>query len=357
MSIALHFIFRPFDKTTVGKWAATCLLTIFALASAKGDSANDAIDIGSGLKGSIEWAGAAMEVLQHEDSLKANVGDTLYQKVQFSLVPGLSTNGKNSATTINDFSFNLIGGSSFGTAKAEFGGLFNANKAALTGVQFVLGVNTVGEVQSGAQFAGLANISRGNVKGMQAGVYNRAGHVEGVQLGLFNLCDSINGAPLGLISYVRNGYHAAEIAFDETFRLNLAFHTGVRNFYNVIAAGTSQRQEGNNVSYIGYGIGSSPKLGENLSLNVQLTTNYLMHEVEAVFNLLNRMAFGLDYRLGGRVSVTGSFMLNGLLYDDVSSFPGYILPQRREPLSQASFGDNYSLHVYPGARLGVRVLW
>ncbi len=293
-----------------------------------------------------------------QDTVKAARADSLYSRVQFSLWPGLSTNGDRSDLIVNGYSFNFIGGRSAGVRYTEFGLIINTVTDTLRGAQFALGFNRARHVKSGAQFAFLANRSKAHMKGIQAALFNRAHVAEGMQIGLINVADSVKGTPVGFLSFVgTGGYKSVDLAFDETFRLNASFATGMRHFYNLITAGASQRQEGDAVWYLGYGVGTSPMLGERLAVNVQLTTNYLMHGGESRFNLLNRFGAGLEYLLGDRVSAFAHVMINGLLHNDDFSFPGYTLPQRREPLARERISDDLVLQVYPGLRLGLRLNW
>ncbi len=218
---------------------------------------------------------------------------------------------------------------------------------------------TTRSFQNGLQLSGLANVGHGQVQGLQvAGLFNRADTLLGMQLGLFNSADTVaGGLPIGLVTYVKNGYHRAEISFDESFRLNVSLQTGVQLLHNILAFGYGQRNEGLQVWYVGYGLGSAPKLGERTALHVQLISMWLHNADPPTFNLLNRLAFGVEYRIGNRVSVYGGAQISGLIYETDTAFPAYILPQRREPVYREAFGDGYTLHIYPGARLDLRVHW
>lgn len=149
---------------------------------------------------------------------------------QFSLFPGISTNGLNSASYFNKFSLNLFGGISAGNRIVEFGGVANLNVQGITGIQFgglanIVGANaftnlTVSEQRAlinsgfrsnakGIQCSGILNYVRNNSAGIQvSGVFNvvgddskgfqmaglgntAGGDSEGLQLaGLFNISQS-----------------------------------------------------------------------------------------------------------------------------------------------------------------------
>lgn len=152
-----------------------------------------------------------------------------YEKdFQFSIFPGISTNGISSGSYYNKYSFNLFGGLSAGNRIFEAGLITSANMKTTTGIQIAGLANIVGtnafinltlaeertlinsedfEVNrkgvqfagllnyvlnhaSGIQFSGGVNVVGNNFKGMQfAGIGNSAGGTSiGVQLaGVYNL--------------------------------------------------------------------------------------------------------------------------------------------------------------------------
>jgi hypothetical protein len=230
-----------------------------------------------------------------------NITDTLHRTYQFGVFPFVGSNGKLSGNVVNDYSFNLIGGYSYGNNKIEMAGIFNANRSNVHGFQLAGLANGVAGTQDGVQvagwlnfvmdsvkgvqvagfanvdlrnagpvqLAGLTNVSIGPVEGVQAsglvnlatdnvegfqlagvmniaaegihgaqvGLINYSGETNGFQLGLLNYSSRMNGIPIGLISIVGDGYHKIEFSADEIFYFNAAFRTGVRNFYNIIGAG------------------------------------------------------------------------------------------------------------------------
>jgi hypothetical protein len=165
---------------------------------------------------------------------------------QFSLFPGISTNGYNSASFHNQFSINLFGGSSAGNGIFEIGGITNMNGQGVTGIQFAGLANIVGanaftnlstpeqrmltnngfrSNQKGIQAAGILNYVRNNSAGIQiaggfnvtgdnskgiqiAGLGNTAGgDSEGLQLaGLYNIStSSMSGIQLSAIVNITEG--------------------------------------------------------------------------------------------------------------------------------------------------------
>ncbi|MGZ8516687.1 MAG: STN and carboxypeptidase regulatory-like domain-containing protein, partial [Chitinophagaceae bacterium] len=86
---------------------------------------------------------------------------------QFSVIPGVSTQGKLSGQVVNNFSFNLFGGYTAGVNGLEIGGLFNLNKKDVRYVQAAGLFNVVGGSVTGLQVSGLQNTSLKTVTGVQ----------------------------------------------------------------------------------------------------------------------------------------------------------------------------------------------
>lgn len=103
---------------------------------------------------------------------------------QFSVIPGVSSQGKLSGQVVNNFSFNLLGGYNAGVKGLEIGGLFNLNKKDVRYVQAAGLFNVVGGSVTGLQIGGLQNTSLKNVTGLQAAGINNyvKGNVSGLQI-------------------------------------------------------------------------------------------------------------------------------------------------------------------------------
>jgi hypothetical protein len=128
-----------------------------------------------------------------------NISDTIHRSYQFAFVPFIGTNGKLSGNVINDFSLNVIGGYSLGNRVLEVGGMFNATRGDVSGVQAAGLFNGVAGVQRGVQLAGLANGTLDSAKGVQlAGLANiNAKYGHGVRgSGLLNFMMQGSGATL-----------------------------------------------------------------------------------------------------------------------------------------------------------------
>lgn len=139
-----------------------------------------------------------------------NISDTLFTKVSFSLFPPISTNRLLSVNTVNQFSFNLLVGSSKGIDIFELGGLVNFDYGNVKYVQIAGLTNLVSGTSSGVQVAGLINTVGKDVNGVQvAGLLNLDdGKVKHVQVaGIANLVkDTVTGVQIGGIANLNTSY-------------------------------------------------------------------------------------------------------------------------------------------------------
>ena len=331
--------------------------------------------------------------------------DSIHRGFQFSVIPFVGTNRKLSGSVTNDYSFNLLGGFSGGTNKAELGGLFNINKGDVKSVQVAGLFNQVGgkvrgfqmaglvnanmDTVNAAQIAGLVNFTVGSVSGFQlaglmnlttesmrgtqiagvvnythrdvtgaqiASILNVGRNVIGSQIGLFNYSDSTTGAPVGLISFVRKGYHKLEIGADELFPTNIALRTGTRAFYNIIFAGVRPDQADSVTWAFGYGLGTSPRLGRKTFLNIEVSSEQMVKGNVEALNLINRVYLGFDYQPVKHFGIYAGPSLNWRVYD--SSFNDHpvtfdyvtpkILSENVLPV------ENLASQLWFGFRAGVR---
>lgn len=166
--------------------------------------------------------------------------------IQVSLVPGINSNGLNSAQYFNKFSFNLLAGMSAGTQGLEVGLISNASTFRVQGIQFagvanVVGTNSfivepdeklkardekrftpdfrgiqfagimnyVDENTVGFQFAGFFNSTRKTVNGVQVSGFGNTsgGPTNGLQFGgLYNISGkSMAGVQISLLANITRG--------------------------------------------------------------------------------------------------------------------------------------------------------
>lgn len=176
-----------------------------------------------------------------------------YNPYQISLTPGLSSQGMMGSQMVNKVSVNVLGGSTAGVDGIEVGGVFNVNQSDVRYFQVAGLLNIVGRDVSGFQVAGLGNKVLNDVKGMQvAGMFNDAGYVKGMQVaGLYNIADKVDGIqltslvnvadssdyPIGLINLIKQGRKSLALGIDESGLGQVAFRSGGRVLYGVVAVG------------------------------------------------------------------------------------------------------------------------
>jgi hypothetical protein len=306
---------------------------------------------------------------------------------QVSFTPGLGTHGRLSAQVTNNFSLNVLGGYNAGVNGIELGGLFNIDKknvqyvqlaglfnivggkvngwqaAGITnsvlesmkglqmaginnyvngkfdGVQLAGIYNHASDSVKGLQMAGIANFSRKTITGSQlagiinfsnkeisgaqvSGVLNYAKHLKGVQVGLINISDTSEGLSIGLINIVLKGYHKLSFSTDELVNANAAFKTGSKRLYNILQAGMNFSDSQQVFTY-GYGLGSELRLGKVLSLNPELTAQYLYLGSWNYVNILSKARLNLNIKLNKYISIFGGPVYNIYYSDQHTSFPGY----------------------------------
>jgi hypothetical protein len=97
----------------------------------------------------------------------ANLTDSVFRKIQFSLIPMVSTNALLTGNMQNDVSLNLTVGYVYAIRKFEVGGAINIVRTNASGCQLAGAGNIVGETSSGFQGAGAFNVAR-TASGVQA---------------------------------------------------------------------------------------------------------------------------------------------------------------------------------------------
>ncbi len=301
---------------------------------------------------------------------------------------------------------NMVGGNVYGAQgagffnlnrgevkAAQFSGFANINLGEARGVQMSGGsniniksadgvlaaglLNYTGGPSYGVQIAGFGNIQVGNYLGSQiAGFtnfatdklsgsqistfYNHGRNVRGTQIGLFNYADSLGGVPIGLVSFVKTGYHKLEVSADEIFYTNLAFRTGVHQFYNILSAGMMPQQTstGDNVWTFGYGIGTAPKLTKWLYLNFDLVSQHVNKGgFTAELSSLNKIYAGFDFQVAKKFSITMGATLNGYLTRTTyTDYANLFVNYQPRIIRNENISPDYNLKMWWGAKVGLRFL-
>lgn len=290
---------------------------------------------------------------------------------RIAFVPRLSTQGKADAQTTSNFSFNILGGNTGSVNGVEIGGLFNIDRknvqyvqvaglfntvgGNVTGVQVggiyntvagnVTGVqvsgiyNHAGQKLNGVQVAGIGNYSREIVKGIQvagisnisnrgttglqvSGIFNYAKHLRGLQVGLINIADTSSGFSIGLINVVAKGYHKLSLYTNEVLNMNIAYKSGNPKLYNIILAGINAGTDEKVFSY-GYGLGHEIKLGKTVTLNPEITTQYVYLGNWHYLNLLSRAQLTASIKLTKNVALFGGPAFSAYYTDQINAVHGY----------------------------------
>jgi hypothetical protein len=244
---------------------------------------------------------------------------------------------------------------------AHVAGLFNFSTQDSRGAQVAGLTNvTVGNF-NGGQVSGLLNFTLKEVKGAQvSGFLNYATKIKGAQIGLINATDSIDGVPIGVISFVLKGYHKIEVSADEIFYTNVAFRTGIRQFYNILTAGAKPDTFEDEETYwtFGYGIGTAPRLSPRLSLNVDLTANQVVYgqSIEAI-NMINKLYVGLDFQVVKNFGVTLGLTLNGYITDTTyDKYQPLFTDYKPHFISDKTYSNDINMKMWLGGKIGVRFL-
>lgn len=241
----------------------------------------------------------------------------------------------------------------------QVSGLFNFTAGSIKGVQASGLLNFAGKDIRGVQVAGLLNLAPRKITGAQvSGLLNYATKVKGAQIGVINIADSIKGIPFGFFSFVLKGYHQIEVSADEIFYTNVAFRTGVRQFYNIFTVGAKPDTFEKEETYwsFGYGIGTGPRLTRWLSLNVDLTANQVLtgNKIDEI-NLLNKVYIGAELRPTKKIAFIVGVTLNGYITDTTyGQYPELFTDYKPDIIFDRTYSNDMNLKMWWGGKVGLR---
>ena len=236
-------------------------------------------------------------------------------------------------------------------------GLMNINLKDVHAVQAAGLMNVALHRSTGAQVSGLMNICGGDIYGAQiSGLLNFGTRVHGSQIGVFNFSDSVAGVTIGFLSFVRKGYHQLEISANESFPLNLALRTGVRQFYNILEAGMKFSNDSLAVWYFGYGLGSAVNMGKKWQVDFDLTMSQPLKGNELnYFNPLTKLNVTFEKRFTKYFSIAAGPSLNIFYYHlqdpTFDSVLEQIVPAN---LISSSTSGNYKNATWVGGKIALR---
>lgn len=215
---------------------------------------------------------------------------------------------------------NTIGG----TLKGFQTGALNLVSKDTKGVQIGVGGNVVSGRTSGIQIGGIANINKessgvnvavlGNytantAEGLQTGLINYAKNLKGVQLGILNVSNQNDGYSIGLINIALKGYHKFSFSTNESTNFNVAYKGGSNRLYNMLMFGTNKKSA-EKIYTGGLGFGKEMKLFKSVSVNPEISSQYVYQGSWDYLNLLNKFELPINIRINKWLAVQGGPSVN-----------------------------------------------
>lgn len=240
-------------------------------------------------------------------------------------------------------------------------GFLNYSDGPSVGAQVAGFMNIHDDNFSGPQVAGFMNINSATLRGSQVSAFINVGNkIYGTQVGIFNFADSLTGVPVGILSFVKHGYHKIELSADEVFYANVAYRSGVRQFYNILTAGFKPEAASDSVNVwsFGYGVGSSIRLARWLDLNIDVTSQHINKGSFTVeLSSLNKLHAGFDWRITKKFSIYTGATLNGYLTStSFADYPELFTDFKVSPISDRTFNSGVNLKMWWGAKVALRFL-
>lgn len=247
---------------------------------------------------------------------------------------------------------NSIGGNLMGAAygfinsvNGEVSGLqygfINSANASVAGLQCGF-INSTGQSVYGVQ-CGFIN-SAGDVRGLQHGFINSAKSLRGLQLGFINSVDDVEkGLPIGFLSFVKhNGYKAIEYSYTDLLPYNLAFKTGIREFYTFPMVSWNPELE--DELFVGYGIGSNVDFGKSIFFNPELLSQ---HNISLDFNHFLSLKANIGVKLSDHFELVAGPALSWNVKIDADDFHQNYTEWNPDILSvnKLSIGYNAALRI------------
>lgn len=160
-------------------------------------------------------------------------------------------------------------------------------------------INSTDREVTGLQ-AGFINSSKKS-DGMQAGFLNSTQMLKGLQIGFINSVDRVErGLPIGFLSFVKyGGYKAIEISKNNISPFNIAFKTGVREFYTYPLLAYNKHAESNKLS-LGFGFGSNLDYNRRWFINPEYEG---LNQLSTDFNHYSTFRFNFGYSLSRRLEL------------------------------------------------------
>jgi hypothetical protein len=152
----------------------------------------------------------------------------------------------------------------------QVAGIINKDEGNFTGFQTAGIVNILKGDLNGLQLS-VGNISQ-NIIGAQIGVVNIGARISGVKIGVINIADDINGVPIGIINYSKKGNIHAVVWGSNIILTNVGVKFAVNDyFYSILCGGYNNRSKNVSKSLaVGYFMGLHFPLDERIYLDTDI---------------------------------------------------------------------------------------
>lgn len=215
--------------------------------------------------------------------------------------------------------------------------------------------NHLGQHSKGIQLAGCVNVAEDDFTGIQvSGLVNKAQNMKGLQIGLVNYSNSIKGIPVGLFSYSKKGLHQLEIATTEFLPFQLGYKSGVNHFYNSFFVASRITPDFTLIG-IGYGLGSSIRLGERHRLFFDLQNQQLFNRMKLDNNYLHRFTISYQYQWKKKLAIAVGPTFNFLNVKNNSTEANAILNLAPYHIYQNTTSNGYQEKMWIGGFIALRL--
>lgn len=248
---------------------------------------------------------------------------------------GLNSIGAD-ADGIQVSTFNHVKGDKRGFQIGVFG---NAVSGRSSGFQ-IAGVANYNKEVNGFGVASLTNITTKTANGLQIAAFNYAKTLKGVQVGLINFSGKNEGYSIGLVNIAMNGYHKIGFSTNETTPVNFVYKGGSKHLYNMLMFGIDNKSS-SKLYTGGLGFGTEFNIYKRLSVNPELSAQYVYQGSWDHFNLLSKVELPINIRLNKWLAIQGGPSVNVYYTKQNEKIGDYGLLQQKH--KDFSFGNtNYT---------------
>lgn len=173
----------------------------------------------------------------------------------------------------------------------------------------IAGIANLNKESDGLNIAGFGNYTATTARGLQIGTINYAENLQGFQLGVFNISNRNDGYSIGLINVALKGYHKFSLNTNESTTYNVAYKGGSKRLYNMLLFGTNKKSA-EKIYTGGLGFGKEINLFKSVSLNPEISSQYVYQGTWDYLNLLNKFELPINIRLNKWLAIQGGPSVN-----------------------------------------------